>query len=401
MSQLKVNAIRATAASSDSITLASNGKCAVTGSTITADTGKFTNLPNRNIIINGAFQVWQRGTSSNLVGFRTADRWKTTFTGTHEDPTRSKLVLTSSDTGPWAEGFRNAYRITNGNQTSVEAGDTTKIEYAVEDYDLANSGWQAESTSSYLTMSFWLRSSVAQTYYVILETKHGTSKQYSFAATISSANTWTKITKTVPGHADISFGNDNGEGMDIYICPFVGTNESTSGHTLNSWKNTNGSDQVPDMTNTWYDTDDATFDLTGVQLEVGDYSSSFEFRSYSDELARCQRYYQVLVEGNSKYFGTAGAWYAASAAYQPISFPVEMRAAPSAEFATGTDYYYVTSNGTNDGTTRPAAWSGGHVRGGSLYYQGGQYDLSNGTAGHAFFTSTNHVSAKIAFEAEL
>ena len=78
-----------------------------------------------------------------------------------------------------------------------------------------------------------------------------------------------------------------------------------------------------------------------------------------------------------------------------------MRAAPSAEWTNGTDYYNFFHNGTNDGIERPAAWSGGHVRGGSLYYQGGQYGLSNGSAGHAFGVNSNHASAKIAFSAEL
>jgi len=355
-----------------------------------------------NLIINGAFQIWQRGTSSNLVGYRTADRFKTSFAGTHEDPTRSKLALTSSDTGPWAAGFRNAYRITNGNQTSVEAGDKIKIEYKVEDQDLACSGWQAESTSSYLTMSFWLRSSVAQTYYVILESKHGTSKQYSFAATISSANTWTKITKTVPGHADISFGNDNGEGMDIYICPFVGTDESTSGHTLNSWKNTSGSDQVPDMTDTWYDTDDATFDLTGLQLEVGDTATDFEMRSYGDELLRCLRYYYRTGHGQSMANDTAiaqGYNRNTTTGQYTHTFPVPMRVPPTAIESTGTvTDYKISQLATGTVCDAVPTFDTANTLQAHIYFT-----VASGlTAGYGSRASTYNGAGKyIAFSAEL
>ena len=61
--------------------------------------------------------------------------------------------------------------------------------------------------------------------------------------------------------------------------------------TLDQWNTVNTSAYVPDMTTTWWTTNDATFEITGVQLEVGDYATDFEYRSYGDELARCQRYY--------------------------------------------------------------------------------------------------------------
>jgi len=391
MSQLKVNTIRHTSASSDAITLASDGTA----------TAKITNnLSNRNLIINGAMNVAQRGTSSTSAGYTTIDRLSHQLGNTDEAPTFSQADVASGTT-PYQKGFRKSHKITNGNQTSgAGTSDYIYTRYKMEAQDIANSGWNYLSASSYITLSFWVKSSVAQNFYGYLKTSDGTSQNYPFETGSLSADTWTKITKTIPGNSNLQFDNDNGNGLEISpIRAFDGT-DRTASMSLNTWGTYSSSSRTPDQTSTWYTTNDATLEITGLQLEVGDVATDFEHRSYGDELRRCQRYYQVLVEGTGKYFGGAGAWYAASAAYQPIMLESEMRAAPSAEFATGTDYYTVTTT-SNDQTQRPAAWSTPHKRGGSLYYQGGQYDLSNATAGHAFFVSTNNASAKIAFSAEL
>ena len=357
MSLLKVNTIRHSSASSDAITLASDGTA----------TAKITNnLSNRNLIINGAMQVWQRGTSSNLVGYRTADRFKTVFSGTNEDPTRSKLDLTSSDTGPWAKGFRTAYRITNGNQTSVEAGDFIKTEYHIEAQDLANSGWDYTSASSKITLSFWVRSSIAQTFYTQLKSEDGTNKMYYFSYTLS-ANTWAKVTHTIPGHADLTFDNNNGAGAYIAFYQYRGTN-NTGTVTANQWNAYDASILTADQTDTWYDTNDATWDLTGVQLEIGDTVTDFEHRSYGDELARCQRYYETSYPSgyspahdfNETYpFNTskpvAQNYVASDDTLSAVSYPfmVNKRASPTVTIysandgASGNAHTYKGTGGTN------------------------------------------------------
>ena len=104
---------------------------------------------NKNLMINGGFQVAQRGTTSTSAGYTTVDRWKDSITGQDEQPTRSQEVLAVGDTGPWAKGFRNAWQITNGNQTSgAGAGDKYFLEYRFEAQDIANSNWDYTSASS-------------------------------------------------------------------------------------------------------------------------------------------------------------------------------------------------------------------------------------------------------------
>ena len=268
-------------------------------------------LGNRNLIINGAMQVAQRGTSSTSSGYQTVDRFKSNFTGLDNSPTMAQVDVASGTT-PYTQGFRKAFKVTNGNQSSgAGAGDQFSISYLVEDQDLATSGWNYLSATSYVTLSFWFKSSVAQTFYVVLESKDGTSRQYSFAITPTSADTWTKVTHTIPGNTGLQFSNDNGEGIEIYFLLFYGTNATTSGHTLNTWKTTSSSDQAPDMTSTWYTTNNATWEMTAVQLEVGSVATDFEHLSFGDDLRKCQRYYEetyVMTDAGNSYVRMYTQW---------------------------------------------------------------------------------------------
>ena len=99
-------------------------------------------LSNRNIIINGAMTVAQRGVSSTTNGYGSVDRFQCSFSATDESPTHTQHTLTSSDTGPYAEGFRKSFHVQNGNQTGgAGASDFIRLWHKIEAQDLANSGW--------------------------------------------------------------------------------------------------------------------------------------------------------------------------------------------------------------------------------------------------------------------
>ena len=288
MSTLKVDNIRHNSATSDAITMVSDGTC--TAKLTSVGGGQ---LSHRNIIINGAMTVAQRGQSSTSSGYHTVDRFQVNNSATDEAPTQAQVDVTSGTT-PYTLGFRKALKVTNGNQTSgAGASDFIRALYYVEAQDLANSGWNYKSSSSYITLSFWVKASVAQTYYTNVRAFDGTQKMYYFSYTLS-ADTWTKVTHTFPGHADITFDNDTGQGIYIQWYQFRGTN-NTGPVTANQWHDLATSTFTPDQDSTWYTTNDATWEMTGVQLEVGDTATSFEHRSFSDELIRCQRYYQQYV----------------------------------------------------------------------------------------------------------
>ena len=298
MSQLKVDAIRNTSASSDAITLASDGTC----------TAKITNnLSNRRLTINGDMKIAQRGTSeTNTTGMYTVDRYSVGAGGHDESPDQAQHALTSSDTGPWAKGFRYSWLITNGNQSSgAGSGDYIDIQHRIEAQDMSQSGWNYTSASSYVTLSFWVKSSVAQNFYGYLRSRDGTNQRYGFETGSLSADTWTKITKTIPGNSNIQFDNDNGEGLRIAFLAFLGGDYTASGTNLNTWEAYSSSTITPDNTSTWYTTNNATLEFTGIQLEVGDYPSSYEFRTYADELRKCMRYCQV-TDGGGNGTGVVG-----------------------------------------------------------------------------------------------
>jgi len=259
----------------------------------------------KNLIINGAMQVAQRGTSSTSSGYFSVDRFTIINSGTDESPTQAQVDV-SSGTTPYTLGFRKALKVTNGNQTGgAGAADFIWIQHVIEAQDIATSGWNYTSSSSNITLSFWVKSSVAQDFKGYLRSRDGTNYEYPFATGALTADTWTKITKTIPGNSNIQLDNDNGAGLEINLFPFLGTDRTDGGTTENAWAAFNSAARTKDNTSTWYTTNDATLEVTGYQLEVGSTATDFEHRSFGQELALCQRYFFKTGD-----VGTSNEWFA-------------------------------------------------------------------------------------------
>ena len=308
MSQTEVQLIKA-----DAVQTADIANSAVTDAKISALTSSkltgalpaisgasLTNLPASgkatNLIINGAMQVAQRtlaipATSNTTNGFGSVDRW-TVFHASLDENTTQEQADVASGTTPYTLGFRKCLKVTNGNQTSgAGADDYINIRTTLEAQDIAQSGWNYLSASSNITLSFWVKSSVAQNFYGNVWSQDGTQYNYIFETGSLSANTWTKITKTVPGNSNLTFNNDNGAGLRVQLTPFLGTN-LTGSVSLNTWAAFNSSYITPDATSTWYTTNDATLELTGFLLEVGDSASDYPHETYAETLTKCSRYFQ-------------------------------------------------------------------------------------------------------------
>ena len=293
MSEIKVNSIKGVGASTAAITVNnSDGTC----------TANLTNRTNKNLIINGAMQVAQRGTSSTSEGYNTIDRFYVGSGGTDEAQTQAQVDVASGTT-PYTLGFRKALRITNGNQTSgAGSGDFMYLKYTFEAQDIANSGWNYLSSSSYVTLSFWVKSSVAQSFKAYFHTRQGTEYQYPFETGSLSADTWTKVTKTISGNSNLTFNNDNGLGLELYIWSFLGTDYTASSVTEDAWSTYANAARTKDATSTWYTTNDATLEFTGFQFEVSDHATDYEHRSFGQELALCQRYFQKYTDIRFKHY---------------------------------------------------------------------------------------------------
>tara|TARA_Y100001936_G_C16030243_1_gene645048 strand:+ start:202 stop:1398 length:1197 start_codon:yes stop_codon:yes gene_type:complete len=357
MSTLKVNKLRDTAGSADAIVLDPNGGAVLAGVTtvtsvkvgaavtisesgieasgigITCANINGTQIGGRrNIVINGAMNVAQRGTSSTSDGFGSLDRFMANLGGNDENATQSQADI-SSGTTPYTTGFRKSFKFTNGNQTGgAGSGDRVTILHRIEAQDIANSGWNYTDPNSFITLSFWVKSSVAQNFYGFLRTSDGTAQLYPFETGSLSQDAWTKITKTIPGNSNLQFDNNVNIGLEIEWDMFRGT-DTTGSISLNAWGAYNSSVRVPDMTSDWYETDNATFELTGVQLEVGSQATPFEHRSFGEELALCQRYfYKYDLAGIQMNLNRSGGRRVAN-----VYFPTEMRTNPSVTITTQFD----------------------------------------------------------------
>ena len=298
MSEIKVNSIKGVSATSAAISINN------TDGTCTANITN--NLSNRNLIINGAMQVAQRGTSSTTSGYGDLDRWKHEYGTVNENPTFAQVSLTSSDT-PYTLGLTKATKITNGNQTSgLQAGSIINFMQPIEAQDIRNSGWNYTSSSSFITLSFWVRASVAQNYHGFIKTADGTNYAYPFELGSLSANTWTKITKTISGNSNLTINDDNGAGLQIFPITFLGTDYTGNSITNDAWMTWTSSTRTKDQTTTWFTTNDATFEITGVQLEVGSVATDFEHRSFAVEERLCKRYFKRFTKathGQTPFIG--------------------------------------------------------------------------------------------------
>lgn len=276
-------------------------------------------LSNRNLVINGAMNVAQRGTSSTSSGLNTIDRFAAQWA--QGAVTQSQEDLTTGS--PFDSGFSHFFRLKN-TTASTAAAAYREITYKFEGQDIGNSGWTYKSSSSYITLSFWARASVSQNYYAFVESRVSGNRIYSFPFTLA-ADTWTYVTETIPGDSSMSVGNDASLGFIVDFVPFYGTTYTDSSNSDRTWRDRSGAgDYMLDMTNTWANTTNATFDITGVQLEVGEKATPFEHRSFGYDLARCQRYFYAyellgvtLVGGNTALCNGS------------VYFPVKMRAAPT------------------------------------------------------------------------
>ena len=398
MSTLKVNTIES---ETPNVTIADGLNVTGVSTVATLNATNIVNstqLSNRNLIINGAMNVAQRGTSSTSTGYNSVDRFAVNFTGTDEAPTQAQVDV-SSGTTPYTNGFRKALKVTNGNQTSgAGADDYVYIAQKFESQDISNSGWNYLSSSSFITLSFWVKSSVAQNFYGYVRTHDGTKYNYPFETGSLTADTWTKITKTIAGNSNIQIDNDANTGFEVVIAPFLGTNDTAS-VTLNQWVAWNsGVNRTPDNTTTWYTTNDATFEITGVQLEVGSAATPFEHRSYGDELLRCQRYYHVLIDGDNSTdsFGNATCYNSTSMHFVYQLSP-QMRTTPTLDYTTGSNYYNAFQNNTNDTFDQWSMVGNSHPRAVDLMASSGVSVMSGASA----LLRINNASAKIRFTAEL
>jgi len=251
------------------------------------DARDFVSAGRKNLIINGDVRVWQRGTSATLntstnTQHKTADRWN------HWHDTDGAVTESRSTDVPAGAGFYYSLKHeVSTADTSIAAGQYHAHKYDIEGYDVAHLMW-GTSQAKPITVSFWVKSSVVGDYGFCVRPGANNSRLYVDTLKINQANTWEYKTFTVPGCTDGTWEKTNSAGMQVQISLAMGTTYQTS--SLRQWISV--LDVSPTTQVNWMATVGNTWYITGLQLEVGKNATEFEHRSYGEELALCQRYYQ-------------------------------------------------------------------------------------------------------------
>ncbi len=288
-------------------------------------------LTHRNLIINGAITVNQRGTQTGIRNSFGVDRFKSQGDGAQI------FTYSQSTTVPSGQGFSYSAKLdVTTADTSVAAGEYHILVYNFEGQDLQHLKYGTSGAES-VTLQFWVRSPKTGTH--IVELNHQDAAYFnSQAYTIASANTWQKVTLTFSGYQTTAITNDNTHGFGVAWWLMAGSTYSGGTLASNTWQNT-AANRAAGQVNV-ADSTSNEFYITGVQLEVGETATPFEHRSYGEELAACQRYYEKFVIGSS---GTPlnmflSAQLVTNNSIHTCYFKVTKRASPSWALIAGTGW---------------------------------------------------------------
>ena len=279
--------------------------------------GSQTALSNRNMIINGAMQVAQRGTSTTSITsdtYPTCDRWHFQINSC------GTWTASQSTTVPSGQGFTNSFKLEcTTADASPAASDYVLLNQRIEAQNLQHLAFGTSSAKA-ITLSFWIRSNKTGTIATEIY-HHDAQKHFNSNFTIDSANTWEHKKITIDGNTADIINNDNGIGFLVYWWFASGSTYNTSQST-GSWNDTNANRAT---TYNLADTVGNEVYVTGVQLEIGEQATSFEHEDYTTTLTKCRRYYQKLEGGT--YFGGFYAYTGNTTMRVPL-VPA-MRAAPT------------------------------------------------------------------------
>lgn len=278
----------------------------------------------RNLIINGAMEISARGSSFTSVanGAYTLDRFAFYDTG-------AGVVDISQATDTPNGNFKNSLKVdVTTADSSLAAGDLYAIIHHIEGTVSSHLGW-GTSDAKNVTLSFWVKSPKTGTHSVAVQNS-AQNRSRSEEFTVSAANTWEYKVVSFVGDTSGTWLTTTGVGIRLAFPLAAG---STFTQAAGSWGTGNiyaSPNQVNCMDNTANN-----FYITGVQLEVGSVTD-FEHRSYGDELARCQRYYQTTVPAAGDVFGTrilfGGHIVSGNNTFGFVDHAVPMRAAPTITF---------------------------------------------------------------------
>ena len=266
----------------------------------------------RNLIINGAMQVAQRGTSASINNTEqfVLDRFNT--------QNSSAITATAEQSSDAPDGFAYSYKLTFTTGAASSTNEYSISNYYFEKQEMFPTG-HGTSSPKKVTLSFWVKSSVTGNHALGLQSWAPSRRSNTHSYTINSANTWEYKTVSFTMDTTAVTVANNEKAFGIRFGHAAGTTYEAATDS-GGWVTADdfgfsGAAYPGETTN-------ATWQITGVQLEVGKVATPFEHRSYGEELALCQRYYSQIYYQWEGTIGDTGNF----APYNPV-LPVTMRAA--------------------------------------------------------------------------
>jgi hypothetical protein len=279
---------------------------------------------NRNVIINGAMQVAQRGTSTASIttsGYYTVDRFRSTV------ETLGTWTQTVENDGPTGSGLTKSLKMLCTTADAAPAAvDRIFLNQIIEGQNVQQFAKGTASAKTF-NLTFWVKSNVTGTYIAELFDLDNT-RQVSAAYTISASGTWEKKVITFP--ADVTGIFDNNSDGSLFVDFWLAAGSNSASGTLNTtWGASVAANRAAGQVNLAAATDNY-WQVTGVQLEVGAVATPFEFEDFGTTLAKCQRYYWRSTAGSVFQSFGVGTAQSTTVAQINVKNPVDMRVAPTA-----------------------------------------------------------------------
>ena len=298
---------------------------------------------NRNIIINGAMNVAQRGTSQTGIsnsGYYVCDRWRIASSATD-----GRATMTQDSSAP--EGFANSTKLAcTTADTSIASGELFNLSQLIEGQNLQTLK-KGTSSAVPVTASFYVKGNASATYTVELEDRDNTRyNSQEFPVTTD----WVRVSRTFVADTTGTLDDDNAQSFRLNFWLHGGSTYTGGTHTDNVW-HTTANQRIGDSQTSFFDSTDRTFFLTGVQLEVGQNATEFEHEPFERTLAKCQRYFQNAARGvnaNEHIADSMGHAENTTRVDFIISLHPNMRATPS---VTLVGNFIFRENGSNRSVT--------------------------------------------------
>ena len=350
----------------------------------------------RNIIINGAMQVAQRGTSFTPTTSQlyTLDRFQIFPQGS----TAGRATITQDSSAP--NGFANSLKIdVTTADTSIAANETYILGYQIEGQDVQMFKKGTSEAEQY-TVSFYVKGNASATYVLELFDMDNTRQ---ISKTFNVTTDWARVILTYPADTTGSFDDDNASSLALFFFLHAGSTYTSGTINSSAWAATNNANRVGSGTTSIFDSTDRTFFITGLQMEVGSTATPFEHRSFGEELQLCQRYYYERCGSGTALGVDPYHWVMNGIAYNTtlgvggLGFPVNMRATPTLGYS-AVAHFQKNSAGRGDAVTAINLYDGTENATTATAYI--QFNSSNSTAGGAFMQTVN-ASARLNFDAEL